>query len=120
MLVLTKLALNSKKAFVWRKIIKTWIEKEEPKKAISTINTALKETQGEELVKSYFIAVESFSNLAMQDDARAYFEMFEKYLKDNNITLNGNKKLLFDFLNAMLFNNKNISKLDLFSIIDNN
>ncbi len=120
MLVLTKLALNSKKAFVWRKIIKTWIEKEEPKKAISTINTALKETQGEELVKSYFIAVESFSNLAMQDDARAYFEMFEKFLKDNNITLNGNKKLLFDFLNAMLFNNKNISKLDLFSIIDNN
>ncbi|MGI6681332.1 MAG: hypothetical protein ACOX3T_07625 [Bdellovibrionota bacterium] len=117
LLVLTKVATNSKKAFLWKRIIDIWIESNEPKKAISAINTAIKEANSKEMIKTYFIAIESFIKLSMLDDARAYFEMLEKYVKDNNIEFNEKEKLLFEFSNNILFSKKNISNINFSSFL---
>ncbi len=116
--VLTKLALNIKKAFVWRKIAKIWLMADEPKKAISSVNTALKETDSFEHLKSYFVAIETFMSLSMLDDAREYFQKMEDEIKEQNLKLNKNDEILINLLYSILLNNKNFKNLDFFNIID--
>lgn len=116
--VLTKLALNIKKTFVWNEIVDIWIKANEPKKVVSTINTMLKENVFPELLKSYFLAIKTCMKLSMLDDAREYFEKMINEIKEKNFKLEKNEQILIDILYSILLNNKNFKNLDFFNIID--